>query len=500
MLPKILLSFILLFAASASSFAESENIQPVVFNKELIPGLVSGEGNVRAGLLYDREKNLIVWQKDMHYAYPIASLTKMMVALLATEDIKLQKRDWSDEVVVYRSVNKSPRSRQQTRIQEKYTLESLIQLAMLPSHNEACSDIGRHLDGSVNDFVLRMNRRAAELGMKSTFFSNPSGLPGVVKEVDNSSSPHDLLLLCLEMLKHEELMRISSTGYAEISNGKSKAVHRNHNRLVIDYENIVDGFKTGFTRRAGYCLAATSQKDDYRLISIVLGAPDRITRNQTVASMLNSYYNHLGCGPMAPSLPPAILNVQPTPAVIAATESDGVEYKTVWTKQKKTHTVKSGESLSVIAKKYNSTYTQIKKWNDLRSDRIQAGQKLAVYVNVRKTIAVKPDPAPDNEAGDDAPADLNDPATVAGAIASAITESSEETPPAPEKKPAPAVKQQQPKNNLKYVYHTVQPGDTLWNIAKKYKGITPDDIKQFNSLSNADKIQPGTKLKIKIEG
>ncbi|MFN9596445.1 MAG: hypothetical protein ACK560_06605, partial [Bacteroidota bacterium] len=158
------------------------------------------------------------------------------------------------------------------------------------------------------------------------------GLPAAIREFDNKSSPNDLLKLCLELLKYDDILRITSIGYAEISNNKTKAIHRNHNRLVIDYDDHVDGLKTGYTRRAGFCLAATSKQDDVRLISIVLGVGSSSVRNEIVAGMMNTYYSTIGCGAMKPSFK------VPTPvsAPAVAQADSGVVYKTVWTKQCKT--------------------------------------------------------------------------------------------------------------------------------------------------------------------
>ncbi|MFM7080094.1 MAG: LysM peptidoglycan-binding domain-containing protein [Bacteroidota bacterium] len=490
MMRKIIALVCLIALQLATGTAHAQNSPS--FREHIIPGLAHRESELRAGLLYDVSNHTIVWQKDMNYAYPIASLTKMMVALLAVEDIKAEKRDWSDEIVVTRSYRKSPRSRKVIVTKQTYTLESLVQSAMIPSNNDACSDIGRHLNGSVEAFVLRMNQRAAELGMTQTFFSNPSGLPGLVSEIDNSSSPKDLLKLCLELLKHDEMLRITSIGYAEISNGKTKGVHRNHNRLVIDYDDHVDGLKTGYTRRAGFCLAATAKIEDSRLVCIVLGVATSTVRNEIVATMLNNYYATMGCGRMKPSFK--------EPERVVAQNDSGVVYKTVWTKQRQTHKVKSGESLTVIARKYKVTFQQLKKWNHLKNDRIHPGQQIAVYVNVKKKIAIKPEPKNEEEKEDDH--DERDIQIQAGTTtdstkAAALKEVAQN--PAPTKKVEPAsTPQKKVEPKVKYVYHTVQPGDTLWSIARKYRGVSAEDIKKTNKLPNPNVIQPGTKLKIKL--
>jgi membrane-bound lytic murein transglycosylase D len=113
------------------------------------------------------------------------------------------------------------------------------------------------------------------------------------------------------------------------------------------------------------------------------------------------------------------------------------------------HTVKSGENLGLIAKKYRCTTTDLKQWNNLSSATIYPKQKLVVYK--------------------------------------------------PERSSEPSVETVQTNNgNVKYVYHTVKSGDTLWDIAKQYDGVTVNQIKQLNNITNTRKIKPGQKLKVAV--
>jgi serine-type D-Ala-D-Ala carboxypeptidase (penicillin-binding protein 5/6) len=117
--------------------------------------------------------------------------------------------------------------------------------------------------------------------------------------MDNRSSPYDLLLLALELIKLEEIMKITSVDLIEINNDKHKNIFRNRNHLVADYRKDVDGLKTGYTRRAKYCLVATAKKKSHRLIGVVLGVDSFSRRNEIVASMLTNYYCQIGLGPMS---------------------------------------------------------------------------------------------------------------------------------------------------------------------------------------------------------
>ena len=372
------------------------------FNYNLDTTLVSNSNIIRAGLLYDVENNTVVWQKDMNYAYPIASVTKIMTAILAIQDIEGGCKSWNDEIKVTTKYYKGRgRRKRAVYATNTYSFRDIIKMLMIESNNYAANLCGEHIgDGDMQHFVLRMNEYAQALGMQKTNYSNPSGLPARYDELDNSSSPHDLLLLALEALKYPELVGIAQMGYANVNNGKSTYTIRNHNGLVREYQNEVDGLKTGFTRDAGFCIVTTSNRYNHRLIAIVLGAPSVWSRNNIVSEMMNKHYENIGLGPMGSRLPDSILAiVKPgltndmfqyrqgtvTPALVNdafAGTCDNIVFKTVYQKELRYHKVRSGETLSGIADKYNCTATQIKKLNHLKTTRVLKGQKLKVYAKI----------------------------------------------------------------------------------------------------------------------
>lgn len=165
-------------------------------------------------------------------------------------------------------------------------------------------------------------------------------------------------------------------------------------------------------------------------------------------------------------------------------------YETQTKRIKKTHTVRRGENLGVIASKYDMSVSQVKKMNKLRSNTLRSGQRLTVYNWVKTKVAKKTETenvAVKKEAkhkADTAHKAHEEPEN--DAVANNEIEQTESSESKITQKPA-------------FVYYVVQPGDTLWNIAKRYEGLTVEMIKNINNLSNTN-IKPGTKLKVIING
>lgn len=468
------------FSLASQPTKNSTPLSFVVMNENLFS---VSELGVRAGLLYDVEANQIVWKKDIEYAYPIASLTKMMVALLVLEDIQNCNADWNDKLELKNTIVTRVKKRKVCKVvTDSYSLDAMLHLAMIVSHNEACNVIARHLSGTVEAFVERMNARAAELNLNSTFFSNPNGLPALRSEHDNHSSAKDILLLALELLKYPELMAITRIGYDQIASERSSSIYRNHNRLVIDYENEVDGIKTGFTRNARYCLAASANKNGKRLIAVAIGSPSKNARADFVASLFTSYYDFIGIGKLgftdeqylayrenkinkANASDVAAIDTRPQPIL-----------KSVWSREKLVHTVRRGESLALISQKYSCSVADLKKWNKLKNAFIAKGQKLVVFSLVKKQIEIDEEQLQPGDSEEENAENANQ-----------------------EKSATSEMKTQDALSEGKQFY-IVQPGDTLWNIAKKHNGLTVDELRKINNLDPKEILKPGMKLKVINEG
>lgn len=171
------------------------------------------------------------------------------------------------------------------------------------------------------------------------------------------------------------------------------------------------------------------------------------------------------------------------------TAGDGsVTYQTITKKVKKTYTVRRGDNLAKIADKHDMTLAELKKMNKLRSNSISTGKRLTVYAWVTTKVPVK-NPAPVPAAGD------KDSAVAGNAKIDSTTDT----------QPVITGENVQDKSDTaseslsgKYVYHIVQPGDTLWNIARRYEGTTVELIKDINNLQDGN-LKPGTRLKVKVD-
>lgn len=453
--------------------------------------LFVNEGEVKAGLLYDVMNKKIVWQKNMSTAFPIASLTKMMVALLAVEDVYAGKYKWTDNVHWVRSsVIGRRKNRRTVHSDVNYTLRDVFKAAMIASNNECADQMARFLsNGNLQETIDRMNVRARELGMFSTFYGNPTGLPAPHSMFDNSSTPTDLLALTLEMLKYPEVTEIASMGYATIENGRATSVIRNHNRLTIDFSGEVDGLKTGYTRRAGFCLVATTAKCDHRMVSIVLGCRGPQIRNEVVRDMFNNYYTNIGLDRLGPNCPNPLL---PNQNLAQSGSSPSGDYMIVKEKVKKIHVVRRGENISTIANRYSCSAGEIKAWNKrtIRNNRLLKGQRLVVYTIEKHPVFISK-PANGSEDDDDKP-------ILTEAENKSLTESDDSV--VAEKKAVVETKKVvKIKTPAKFVYHTVAPGDTLFNIAQRYQGVTVAELKSLNRIKDTRNLKPGMKLKVKVQ-
>jgi len=252
-----------------------------------------------AGILVDLGSRRVLWAKNPKEPVPIASMTKMMTVLLAYEDILAGRGGASlkTEVAVTPESSKIGGSQVYLDPRESFTLEELLEAVSVKSANDAAYLVAQRLGGGdAGAFVARMNVRAKGIGMKATKFSNPHGLPEKPPENDNAASPEDLALLAERCLEHPKIMEWASTWSVDFRKPGERGhmTLTNHNHLVPGSPGEcpgVDGLKTGFTTRAGFCMTVTCKRNGKRLAAVATGFKSYHERDAFVKRLLDWGYS-----------------------------------------------------------------------------------------------------------------------------------------------------------------------------------------------------------------
>jgi len=219
-------------------------------------------------LLADLDTGQVLYAKDPTAPRPIASVTKVMTALLTLEDLPMGHIVQVDPRAVYARGDYGRSSSFGLHAGERITVENLLYALLLGSDNDAADALAIAVDGSEPAFVRHMNLRAGQLGMVQTRFFSASGL-----DDRGHSTPRDLLRLVRFTNENDAFRTITATRFRRIPGpGGGDRIVQNRNALLWLYAGTF-GTKTGTTAEAGACLVASAARDGRRLVAIVLGAP-----------------------------------------------------------------------------------------------------------------------------------------------------------------------------------------------------------------------------------
>jgi len=236
-----------------------------------------------AAILAETSTGTIIFEKNADERREVASITKLMTALLVLEALERGDVSLSDQVQVSQTAAAMKGSQALLDANAVYPLEDLLRTTIMASANDSAVAMAEYLCGSEEAFVARMNQRAAELGMSNTHYVNCTGYP----QDGQHTTARDVCTLCCEIAKHPKYNEYSSIWIDKLTHPGGRVTDlTNTNRLVRFYEGC-DGFKTGSTDAAKYCLAATAQKNGMRLVAIVLGTPVSQTRFNEARAMLD---------------------------------------------------------------------------------------------------------------------------------------------------------------------------------------------------------------------
>ncbi len=209
-------------------------------------------------IVMDSLTNNVLEGKNIHLARSVASVSKIMTAIVAIEEGNLD-----ENVEIIKEDLKTYGSSIYLKEGNTLSLLDLVYGLMLRSGNDAAKAIARYVGGSEEGFVYLMNEKALEIGMKNSKFNNPSGLD--IEDEGNISTSYDLGLLMSYALKNEVFLRIISTKTYKSEIG----VWKNKNKLLTSYKYNIGG-KTGFTDKARRTLVTASKKGDTTLVVVTL--------------------------------------------------------------------------------------------------------------------------------------------------------------------------------------------------------------------------------------
>jgi len=222
----------------------------------------------RAGILFNVHTGRVLWEHDPGRRLPIASLTKMMTALIIASRHKPDERVLiTPQALAYQGsgVGVLPKGK-------KVSLRDLFYGLLLVSGNDAAIALAQHDSRTVNAFVRRMNRWRSRMGLRCTHFSTPSG----ILDRRNYSCPRDLAVLARADLANPWIRRVVATREARFPfpiKGNYLDLY-NNNPFIIDRMKGITGLKTGYTEAAGRCYVTTQRVDGHELGVVLLNTPN----------------------------------------------------------------------------------------------------------------------------------------------------------------------------------------------------------------------------------
>ena len=241
----------------------------------------------KSAILIDSASGKVLFEKNADEKLAPASMTKLGSMLMIMEAIDNGNLKLDDKVTISEEAANMGGSQVFLEAGEVYTVHDLLKGVAIASGNDAVVALAEKVAGSQSEFVKMMNKRFKEIGAKNTNFVNAHGLDAE----GHYSTARDMSIIAQELLKHEKILEYTSIyeEYLEKNDG-TKTWLVNTNKLVRFY-NGVDGLKTGYTTTAGYCLTATAKKDNFRLISVVMGEETSENRSSDTVKLLNYGFN-----------------------------------------------------------------------------------------------------------------------------------------------------------------------------------------------------------------
>ena len=238
--------------------------------------------NANSYLLMDFNSEKLLAEFDINKRVEPASITKMMTAYVVFSELKSGNLNLSDLVTISEKAWRTGGSKMFIEVNKKVKVDDLIKGMIVQSGNDACVALSEHIAGSEEIFADLMNQHARKIGMENSNFANATGLPEEGHYITAMDAAKLAKAIILKFPTYFETFSQKEFTYNEITQ---------HNRNTLLWRDpSVDGFKTGHTQAAGYCLVSTAKRNGMRLITVVMGAESQKSRADESQKLFNYGY------------------------------------------------------------------------------------------------------------------------------------------------------------------------------------------------------------------
>ncbi len=226
-----------------------------------------------SAIIYDVDSGVILYQKDPNAQHPIASITKLMTALVIMDSHK------PDEVISIGDIPTLGLEDQKLGIKqgEKFILSDLLKALLIYSANDVANALAIYDSGSLAQFSEKMNNKARDWGLTNTSYLNPSGLD----QDGQYSSARDVVTIANLLVTNKTFTDIVKTANTQITNSDGKVYAITTTNKILGQGGVI-GIKTGTTLAAGLCLVTLAENNGHRIISVVIDSPDRFQESKSM--------------------------------------------------------------------------------------------------------------------------------------------------------------------------------------------------------------------------
>lgn len=274
--------------AQTDGLQDSQVASEVISTLSPLPGKIGSEATIfvdaRSAIVLDSATKEVLFESDAHKEMAMASITKLMTALLVIE-----KGNLNDVVTVTQEDVIETGSDIDLRSGEQVRLGDLLRATLIKSANDAAYTMAHHVGGTTEDFVKMMNQKAEELGLKETHYMNPHGFD----EVGHHSSAYDISLLMSHAMENKtfsDIMKMKECDVAILNSDRISHVSTTNELLKSD-DPLIEGGKTGFTDEAGEAVVlAAKNPAGHRIITVILNSPRRFAEGKKLIDFVYEKY------------------------------------------------------------------------------------------------------------------------------------------------------------------------------------------------------------------